>query len=444
MKRKTGRSWQNRWVCLVAFVTGFTSTIRAREETSAPGKVPRFELTPEELAWLGSRRVIRYGADPSWPPFSLRTRHGLEGIDRDLIELFSTRLGVPFEYVPTESWEETMQKLTRGEIDFVSGFANIPERPSEVLYTRGYATFPVATIMRNDGPFFTSLEQIERHKLTVAAPEGYAPAHYIEERYPGIPLLLTKTSAEALKRVSDGRADVAVENLGVAAHLIRVNGLLNLKISGTTQLQFDPSFGVVSEFPELRSILDKALQSISQQERLRIYDEWVPVDISRMWNLRKVLLVCGLVIGVAALFVGLIFASNRRLARELRKRREIEDSLRLSEERFRHLFERMEHAYFLTTSEGKIQFVNERAVEMLEIGSRLVIERLSLVSFLNRPAEWAEIAEALRSEGRMSDRTVTFTRADGSSVSGQCRINLLKGKDQHDDLGIEWFVRPLD
>ncbi|NLT69526.1 MAG: transporter substrate-binding domain-containing protein [Verrucomicrobiaceae bacterium] len=444
MKSKTDKGQAKRWMCSLVLVAGLTASIPAQEEIPASEKTSLIKLTPKEAAWLKTRRVIRYGADPSWPPFSLRTGETLEGIDADLIEIFAARLGVPFEYVPTKSWEETMQKLARGEIDFVSGFANLPERPAEVLYTRPYATFPVVTIMRNDGPFYTSFEQIEREGLTLAMPAGYAPTIYIKEKFPGIPLLFTETSVEALQRVSDGSADVALENLGVAAHLIRFNGLLNLKISGPTRLEFDPTFGASANLPELRSILDSLLDSVSKQEQLSIYEKWILVDISRMWSVRKVLLVFGLIFGLAALLLGLASASNRRLARELKKRREVEDSLRQSEERFRHLFERMDHAYFLTTSEGKIQFVNETAVEMLGIGSRPVIERLSLDAFLQSPGEWAEVVDGLHSGGKVSERTVTFIRADGSTVRGQCRIHLLGGKDEHDDLGIEWFVQPLD
>lgn len=444
MKSKTGRSQAKRWVCLAVVAAVSLSAMRAQEKTPISEGAPLLELTPRESAWLRSRRVIRYGADPSWPPFSLRTEKGLEGIDADLIAIFAERLGVPFEYVPTKSWEETMQKLARGEIDFVSGFANLPERPAEVLYTRPYATFPVVTIMRDDGPFYTSFEQIEHQGLTLAMPSGYAPTVYIEEKFPEIPLLHTKTSAEALRRVSEGGADVTVENLGVAAHLIRIDGLLNLKISGPTRLEFDPTFGVASGLPELRSILDTVLDSISEQEQLHIYEKWTLVDISRMWSIRKVLLVFGLIFGMAALLLGLVSASNRRLARELKKRREVEDSLRQSEERFRHLFERMDHAYFLTTSEGMIQFVNETAIEMLGIGSRPVIERLSLETFLQSPDEWGEVVAALHSGEKTTERGVTFIRADGSTVRGQCRIHLLEGKDEHDDLGIEWFVQPLD
>lgn len=276
-----GFSKWGRWIYLILLGLGDPVSLLAQGDASPAVEIA---LSPDEQAWLRGRKVIRYGSDPAWPPFSMRTRNGLEGIDRDLAELFEARLGVEFEYVPTSSWEATLEKLGRGEIDFVTGFANLRERPVEALYTQSYTAFPLVTIMRNDGPFFTSLEQIERRGVTVAAPAGYAPTVYIEQNYPGIRLLRTGTAVEALRHVSEGSADVAVENLGVAAHLIRENGLLNLKITGPTRHHFDPALGVAPAHPELRSILDKALASVTRQEQLEIYQKWVLVEVSGLWG----------------------------------------------------------------------------------------------------------------------------------------------------------------
>lgn len=400
----------------------------------------KFEISPEESSWLQSRSVVRYSADPSWPPFSIRAGGELEGIDRDFINLISGRLGVRFEYVPTHSWDETLDKLRRREIDFVSGMADLPERSINMLFTEPYASFPVAVIMRKDGPFFTSLDQIERQGLVMAAPSGYAPTIHVERNFPELKLVKTKTSLEALQVVSGGGADVMIENLGVAAHLIRLNGLGNLKITGPTPHHFDPAFGVREDLPELRSILNHALGSITTGERTRIYDRWIPVEISRMWDWRRVVFVGAVLFATAAVIVGLVTGWNRKLEAELQKRREVEESLRRSEERFRHLFETMEDAYFLTRADGKIQFVNETAVEMLKIGFRPVVERLNIEAFLKKHNELAHILTLLRSEGRLRDQPVEFLRIDGSSCLCRCQVRLLTGPGES-EVGVEWMAR---
>ncbi len=395
------------------------------------------DLSPEEAEWLRSRPVIRFGADPSWLPFSVRSGDRIEGVDQDMIELFGKRLGIRFEYVPTESWGDTLAKLRKGEIDFVSGIADLPERPLGVRYTRPYASFPVALIMRTDGPFHASLEQIQRDGLVLAGPSAYAPTVHIEQHFPKVRLVRTGTSLEALRLVSEGRADAMVENLGVAAHLIRTNGLGNLKIAGTTPYHFDPAFGVREDLPALHAILEKSLASVTEAERLAIYERWVLVDLSRLWDWRRVLFVAAVVAGIAIAGIGLVALWNRRLGQELERRQAVEESLRRSEERFRHLFETMEDAYLLTQEDGRIQFVNETAVTMLGIGSRTVVERLGIAAFLRRPEDFSRLAGRLREEGSLRDHPVEFVRADGSPCHCRCSIRLLED-EAGTAIGIEW------
>jgi len=451
MKKRVHIDWE-KWVAaasdsrrlysrVLLLCLAWTSFANVAESSPVDGgKSPSIDLEPGEFTWLLSRPVIRYSADPSWPPFSIRKGNELEGIDRDFIDLFAARLGVRFEYVPTGSWDETLAKLRRGEIDFVTGMADLPERSIEVFYTEPYASFPVAMIMRNDGPFFASLEQIERQGLMLAAPTGYAPTLYVERNYPAVKIVKTPTSLEALKLVSAGGADVMIENLGVAAHLIRTNGLGNLKITGPTPHHFDPAFGVRDDLPELGSLLNKALSSISTEEKLRIYDKWILIEISRMWDWRKVAVAGAVLLALAAAVVGVIGGWNRSLEAELQKRREVEESLRSSEERFRHLFETMEDAYFLTRADGKIQFVNETAVEMLRIGFRPVVERLNIEAFLKNHNELAHVLALLRADGRLRDQPVEFLRIDGSSCRCRCHVRLLTGLKE-DEVGIEWMAR---
>lgn len=422
------------FLALLAFLVCASSvTVTSAQEVA---------LTADERAWLARNPVIRYGADPLWPPFSIRTRDRLVGIDRSLFDLFESRLGIRFEYVPTNQWPENLEKLKRGEIDLVSGIANLPERSADFLFTKPYASFPVALIMRDDGPFFTSLEQIEENQLIVAAPKDYAPTLYLEKAHPSIPLRHTNDSLEALRLVSSGDAAAMVEDLGVASHLIRAHGLTNLKITGPTKLHFDPAVAVRSDLPVLHGILEKVIDSITPQERYRVYQEWVLVEISGLWSSRKVITLCLILVGSAALIIGLITLWNRRLGHELKQRRLVEAALRESEERFRHLFETMTDACFVTGLDGLIQLSNGAAATLLGIGSRPAIGRLHLDTFLREPGEFANLLERLRASERLRDHPLEFTDADGGHHPCLCQIRLVKDPDGL-ETAIEWIARTV-
>lgn len=428
---------KSRRVCLQAITSGLVFQLYFLLPAEAA------ELESEERDWLADHPVIRYSADPGWPPFSIRSRDQLVGIDRSLFDLFEQRLGVRFEYVPTNQWSENIEKLSRGEIDLVSGVADLPERDLGLLYTRPYASFPVAMIMHADGPFYSSLEQVERENLVLAGPKGYAPTVFIEKHFPDIPLILTKSSLDSLKLVSGGEADATVENLGVASHLIQVNGLTNLKITGPTTHQFDPTIGVRRDLPQLHLILDKTLASITPQERYQIYKDWVLVEISGFWDARRVMITCLAVLATASILIGAISFWNRRLGHELAKRRVVEASLRESEERFRHLFETMTDACFVTQLDGLIQLSNGAAAALLRIDSRPAIGRLNLATFLKEPGEFKALLDRLRDQERLRDHPLDISDAEGKTHPCLCQIRLVKDASGA-ETGSEWIARPLE
>ena len=397
------------------------------------------ELTPIEVAWIRDHPVVRYGSDPAWPPFSQQERNHSSGLDHEYIELVSHRLGVRFEYVPSSDWNDTLARFNRGEIDLLTGVADLPSRRLDLLYTDPITTFPLAIIVRRDGPFFESLARMARDGVPFAGPAGYAPTVFLETRYPALRLTPTRTSLEALTLVSNGEADAVLENLGVASHLVRSQGLSNLKITGVSEERFDPRFGVRTDLPILRGLLDKALDQITEAERLQINDKWVMLETSRLWDWKRVLTILAPVLGAATLIVLILLYLNRRLQRELTLRRAAEDSLRSSEARFRHLFETMPDAFLLTQTDGRIQFVNETAVSMLGIGSKPVIERLNLATFLGHPEDLPRILSLLRTHGRVLDHPIEFVRSDGRHLNCLCHVQLVNGRSG-EEAGLEWIA----
>jgi hypothetical protein len=78
--------------------------------------------------------------------------------------------------------------------------------------------------------------------------------------YPDVRLLYTDTIDQALRKVSIGEAEATMDNLAVMSQQISRLGLTNLKIAAPTEYRSEMRMGVRTDFPELRWILDKALE----------------------------------------------------------------------------------------------------------------------------------------------------------------------------------------
>lgn len=298
--------------------------------------------TAEEAAWLKEHPVLRAGCDPAWPPFSFYTPEGVHaGVDADLLGILAARMGVKFDVVRTDSWRETDALGRAGKLDVICGMAETEERKEVYAFSDSYIGSPVAVIMRIDAPFYTGLRNLKGKE--VAAPAAYVTTRMIEQRHPGIILKKTTTTAEAMHAVSRGQAEATVENLITASYLLREEGLTNLKIAGLAEFNFELRLAVPKDRPMLAGILDKALASISQEERFRLRDKWVPLNIEEAINWSVVKRVAGWFFLTAALVVSVVAIKNRRLARELEARRVAEIKLRELNEEKNHLMAMLAH-----------------------------------------------------------------------------------------------------
>jgi ABC-type amino acid transport substrate-binding protein len=135
---------------LVISVLGW-SPIWAQEAVTAPiakAALPP-PITAEEQAWLDTHPVIRYGADPNWPPFTKQGANGqLGGIDLLMLNEILPQLKVKFLYVPTLNWSDTVKSYREGKIDVLLATAHTKVRESDFLFTKPYFEFPVAIVWR--------------------------------------------------------------------------------------------------------------------------------------------------------------------------------------------------------------------------------------------------------------------------------------------------------
>ncbi len=312
-----------RALCLLIFV----GAIAAGGKTPTPAPWHPLVLTESEKAWLAAHPVIRIGMDPEWPPFSFFTPDGtLHGADVEFIHDIEAMLGVRFEIAHERTWKDVEDKLRRRELDAASGIALTEARRRYLDFTDPYVTFPIAIITRTDAPFMVGFDGMKSMRLIV--PEGYASTSAIQRDYPDLHVILAASSIDALRAVSDGQADATVENVTVASTIITTNGLSNLKIAGMTGYDFDLRFAARNDWPELAPILDKALASIRESEKIRIFNKWIPIDYSHAVNWRTMRIAVMWISSLALAIIAVILIWNRRLARELTARRQAEQLLR--------------------------------------------------------------------------------------------------------------------
>jgi len=281
----------------------------------------RMEISGGETAWLKAHPVIRVGVDPGWPPVEFIENNGqFSGITSGYIHRIADKLGIRVELVHYQNRSEVDQAMRRHELDVTTAMPNFPDRHSYAAFTRPFLSLPMVVVSGKSFQYVGDLAALRGKRVAVV--KGYAADTLLGRDFPRITRIETENLSEALKLVAYGKADAAVGALAAVSYLIASEELSNLRVVGQTPYRYEVAMGVRKDWPELLRLMQKALDSISGQEREAIYHEWVPtvyehrIDFALLWKILALT-------AVAALLFGYRYIRLEELVR--RRTRELEE-----------------------------------------------------------------------------------------------------------------------
>ncbi len=272
-------------------------------------------LTPVEIDWLSKHPVITVGTDPNWAPFEFRNDKGEnKGIVIDYLTTIENILGIKFEYSEAETWNEMYENLKEKKLDVIANITQTPERAKKILFTKAYFSTPTSIFANKDVRFIGDLSELAHKKVSVV--EGYVLYEYLRKDYPEIVLVPVKNIQEGLEKVRKDEVFAFIDGMLPVSFYAYDKAYSSIRIVGETPYGFDLSMGVRNDWPELVTILQKALDSISESEKTNIYNNWITLRVQKFdyWLLGKILI---------PLVVVLLFVLywNRKLKSEIEKRK---------------------------------------------------------------------------------------------------------------------------
>ncbi|AYF87381.1 response regulator [Pseudomonas sp. DY-1] len=291
----------------------------------------RPQLTERELRWMAQHNPARLVVDETFEPLTFFSRQGrFRGIVPDLLELIRQRTGLEFEVSARSTARDMLADLREGRVDMAATLFSTPERSQFLGFTRPYYSTSSVLVVRASDSAPQGLGELNGRTLVV--PAGHSLIPYIRENYPKLELREVETGIEGLANVAEGKADAAVHAMASSTFLINRYYPGQLRIADT--IGRDPgrfAFSVSRDAPELQSILEKALLSVSPDELGSIINRWYTKaeEPASSWIEYRARLYQ---IGFAFLLVAIVFASwalylRRQVWRREREERRLNDQL---------------------------------------------------------------------------------------------------------------------
>lgn len=236
-------------------------------------------FSTEEQAWLDAHSIIRLGIDRDFAPYEWVNHEGVYlGLAAEYMRLLESRLGIRFEIIADKPWYEIQAMAERGELDLLSCLNSSPERVQYLDFTQPYVNNPIVIINAKGNGYTGTLNKLTGK--TVAIERGYFTHEYLASNHPEINLLVVDSTDEALQKVNTGEADAYVGDAAYANYAIKQADMINLQFAGQTNQTSSYRIGIHKSIPELHSIINRALNSISPEERTAIENNWLGLNVT--------------------------------------------------------------------------------------------------------------------------------------------------------------------
>lgn len=276
---------------------------------------PRLGLTQAETVWLEEHPELLLAPAADFAPYEFFDDKGsYRGMAADYIALLEKRLGVQFRAVKLADDAARLQAITSGGIDIVTAVTADSPLAGKARLAKPHISIPVVIVAKSE---YRSLHALKGRRVALASGVRLRVA---AEAMPGVELVPVPDVPTALELLSEGRVDALVTDVATASYYIHREGMTDIRIVGKTGTNLSLAIAVRSDWPQLLTIMEKALDSITRDEQQRISRQWIHLKESSLLYKRSFWLSMLAIAAVILLVLVSILVWNRTLKQQVAQR----------------------------------------------------------------------------------------------------------------------------
>ncbi len=291
--------------------------------------ITKLPLTPEETEFIEAHPIIYLAIDPKFYPYEFLDSDGnYKGIAADYIKLISEKTGLQFEVTKNLTWEQAYEKAVLGELDGLACVLKTNDRENYFTFSNPYYDTYRAIFVDDQNKDIQAFDDLKGKRVAVQKNSSH---HSYLLDYPDIQLDLYPTVEDALRAVSEGKEDAFIGNFATTNFIAKEIGITNLTyLSMRDELSQSLHFAIRKDWPELVNILNKALASITKEEKIAINNTWIGIDSKVNY---KIIYEIASFVGMIVFIVFLVSSYwIFKLKREVQFRKTIEADLKIAKE----------------------------------------------------------------------------------------------------------------
>lgn len=234
------------------------------------------QCSPQNQSWqrIEQAGVIRFGIDPTYPPFEAADAQTEYGLDVDLASAIAEDLGLQAEFVHF-GYDGLYDALLTYQVDvLISALTISQEKTRDFAFSDSYYNAGQMLVSQITSPYDEDSNLVGKTIAVELGAEGHLIATTWQRKVPELSIRPYSDPNEVLAAVSEGHADAAIiDNTTGRLYLAQDANLVFSK----TPITHEPYAAVVRITDEmLLANLNESLARLSNSRKLdQIIDSWL-------------------------------------------------------------------------------------------------------------------------------------------------------------------------
>ncbi len=243
-------------------------------------------LNSLEKAFIIEHPILRVSSESDYSPFDFSedfTKDGKPvGYSIDIINLIARNIGIDIEYIP-DTWMNLLTKVKNKEIDLIHTLKKTKQRQEFLLFSDSYMKTYEAIFTQKNTNDIKEYKDFKNKRIGIVKGETVITV-INKDPNKNFEIVLYDDYVKLLKSLSVGEVDAVIIDVNVGQYIMKKQSLYNLKSTGDVfeidGIQKDKEFhvGIRDDYPLLKSIINKGLQSISDAEFNELNKKWFNTD----------------------------------------------------------------------------------------------------------------------------------------------------------------------
>jgi two-component system, NarL family, sensor histidine kinase EvgS len=322
-------------------------------------------FSKEEQEFINNK-TINIAFTDNWAPINFIENNKKYGLAYDFWQYIADKANLKTEITVKNNFTEALSSIQNKTSDIIIATSRTEDREKYAIFSDTYYKAPIGIATLQDKNYIPDASYLLGKKVGVG--KNYTAYKILKKTYPTMEFVFVDNIEEGLSLLANNKIYALIDNLPVLSHNIQKYAYSNIKISGTTGLDFDLQIMIRDDYKVLQSIINKVLNNMDPNDKNLLYSRLFKLeytqnfDYSTLWKYFLPLF----------LIILIILYKNRQLLNYQKKLKTTKDDLENTLETFRSLVNLTIEGIIIVSDE-EIIYYNREFLKIFDINGKKLL-----------------------------------------------------------------------